>query len=612
MEPRELEKRVKISLALVALVFLALFSRLFDLQVVHGQRYDDLSSNNRLRILPISAPRGEIRDRDGQVLAETRPAFAVSLMHMGVTDLDRTIGSLSGILGMTPEEIRKRIEAQRDRLYEPILLKSDIPPEMHTMLEERRLDLPGVVVEVRPIRYYPQGKLAAHVLGYLGEIDQASLLALEAKGYHAGDIVGKSGIEATFDEYLRGSDGGRQVEVDSRGRPKRVMGRIEPQPGSTVLLTLDAGLQRVAEDALRKSMESLRTNKYDPYPNARAGAVVALDPSTGEILALASEPAYDPNLFASRISAADWQALQGDPLQPMLDRAVSGLYQPGSAFKMVTAIAGLETGHTTGREVFPPCTGLYHMTARDVKRCWALKYGGHGALTLVNAIGQSCNSVFYELGRRVGIDDMARYARELGFGQLTGLEDIAGEKGGLVPTTEWKRRAFPRDPQWWLSESLDAAIGQGFHQYTPIQVANYVAALANGGVRYRPFLVRQVLDAGGSAVYTGAPSIAGRAAIRPATLDIVRAGMIAVTSPGGTAAAAFSNFPFKVAGKTGTAEFTGKDSHSWFVCYAPADKPRIAIAILIEEGGSGSLAAAPVARTMLEEFFDLPPAPAGD
>lgn len=610
MEPRELERRVALFFILVAVLFFALYARLFELQLVHGQRYDELSRNNRLRILPIAAPRGEIVDRAGQVLATTRPAFTVSLMHMGVTDLDRTIAALSGILGMTPEEIKGRIEARRERLYEPVQLKSDISPEVHTLLEERRLDLPGVMVDVQPIRYYPDGPLASHVLGYLGEIDPAALAVLQDKGYSAGDIMGKSGVEAAFDEYLRGQGGGRQVEVDSRGRPKRVLGRIEPQAGDTVVLTLDAGLQRAAETALRKSMEQLRTNVFEPHPHARTGAVVALDPNTGEILAMTSEPAFDPNLFAGRIAPADWQALYGDPLQPMLNRAVSGLYQPGSAFKMITAIAALETGRTTGHEIYPPCTGLYRVTAYDTKRCWALKYGGHGSLDLVGALGQSCNSVFYELGRRVGIDDLARYARELGFGQMTGLTDIAGELAGLVPTSEWKRSAFPRDAQWWLSETLDAAIGQGFHQYTPLQVASYAAALGTGGVRYRPFLVRKVVAADGSEVYAGKPSIAGRAQVSAATLDVVRQGMLAVTAPGGTAAASFISFPYQVAGKTGTVEFVGKDDHGWFVCYAPAESPRIAIAVLIEEGGGGSLAAAPVARAMLDEFFDVKPVPA--
>lgn len=598
------QSRANLLFALVVVVIVGLIMRLGQLQIVQGEAFEALARGNRVRLLPVVAPRGQILDRHGQVLASVRPAYTVSLVHMGVRELDRSIGLLSDVLGMTAREIRQKIEKQRGRLYEPVRLMTDIPPEIHTVIEERRLDLPGVVVEVEPIRQYPNGTVAAHVLGYLGEIDRHELEdgGLAEQGYRLGDILGKTGVEKVFDTYLRGRNGGKQVEVDALGRPVRVLGTRDPVPGNDVVLTLDLGLQRVAEESLRQRMEELRADPTRPA-KAVAAAAVALNPNTGEILAMVSLPAFDPNLFAGGISRDQWLELERNPLNPFTNRAIQGEYAAGSAFKMVTATAALEQNLVSPAEIFDTRGGVYWVIP---KKCWNYERGGHGFINLVQGLGVSCNIVFYELGRRAGIEQLARYAREFGLGEKTGLKDLPGEREGLIPTPAWKARMYPADPRWYLAETLDAAIGQGFHQYTPLQMAVYTAVLANGGIRYRPYLVKEVRAPDGRTLAAFGPEETGRAQISPRTLDIVRQGMLAVTAPGGTAAWAFQGFPVKVAGKTGTVE-TGdpaKDDHAWFVAYAPYENPQIAVAVLVEQGRGGSVAAAPVARAMLEYYFN--------
>jgi len=603
MELKDTERRILLLTALVLFIFAVLVLRLFQLQLVTGEKYEELSLGNRIRLLPITAARGEIYDRNGRVVATSRPAFTVSLVHMGQEQLPEVVGRVAPILGMSPQEIERRIAAQRGRLFEPVRLKADIDPQMHMIIEEHRHRLPGVVVEVQPVRSYPYGAVAAHVLGYLGEISEGELERLAPKGYARGDIVGKMGVEAVYDEHLRGGEGGRQVEVDHLGRPVQELGVVEPEQGDNLVLTLDIELQRAAERALEASMEELRTAEYNPFPNAYAGAVVALDPRTGEILALASLPAFDPNVFAGGIAVSDWEQLNSNPLHPLTNRAISGEYPPGSAFKMVTATAALETGKVTPSECIN-CRGVYWVLP---KLCWANTRGGHGPINIREAIAGSCNVYFYEAGRRTGIEALAHYAGEYGLGERTGLTDLRSESKGLCPSPEWKRANLPHDPQWYLGDTINAAIGQGFHKYTPLQMAAYAAAIGNGGTRYRPFLVSRVVSPDGKVRAENAPEVLGRAAVADDTLRIIREGMIGVTQPGGTAYSSFRDIPVPVAGKTGTAQ-TGrpdKDAYGWFVCFAPADDPTIAIAVVVEEGGGGSRAAAPVARDILRQYFGL-------
>jgi penicillin-binding protein 2 len=605
---REVVRRRLVFLqAFLAILLVILLARSAHLQLVMGEYYQELARGNALRLIRVPAPRGKLFDRQGRLLAGNRPAFSISLVHPGTAEVDATIEALAPLVGMTVDEIRQAVRRHGDRLFEPVRLQLDIDPATHSRIEEHRADLPGVIVETGPVRHYPYGDLASHLLGFVGEIDPWELELLE--GYRLGDILGKTGIEAVFDRELRGRDGGRQVETDARHRPVRVLGQLDPIPGNDVFLTIDAELQKVVEQALANTMAAVRVHPVNPYRAASAGAVV-LKVDTGEVLAMVSYPGFDPNQFASRVPADYLEALRANPLSPFLNRVTSGLYSPGSAFKMVTAIAALEAGRVTPDETVV-CTGVFRVTAGHVKRCW--RPGGHGPVNIRQAIAVSCNSFFYEMAKRVGVDLIAYHARALGLGYSTGIELRPSDKRGTVPDREWKRARFPHDPTFWLAEELDAAIGQGFHQYTPLQMAVYVAALANGGARYRPYVMSRIVDpATGRTIRENLPRLTHRAAISPETLRIVREGM-QLTTTHGTAAWQFGptfrqRHGFDVAGKTGTAEAppgSGRDHYAWFVAFAPVENPQIAMAIVVEEGGSGSLAAAPVARAIINQYFQL-------
>lgn len=673
MTPKEMEKRATFFALFLLVVFLVLVGRLGYLQIAHGEELREISEGQRIRRIPINAPRGIIYDRNGEILATNRPAFTLSLNPDGSTGGYETMDRLDEILGMekevrqeplvlsgtipyalrqkgikegsvtvtapdgttvyqegrdyrlaylrgtiarTPEssipdggsvlvsyrysEIRERSVRQR-RPFEPIPLKRDIDPPLHVFIEENRPELRGVGIEVQAIREYPQGSLASHILGYVGEIQESQLNDPRYQGYRMGDVIGQMGLESTYDSELRGKDGGRLVEVDYKGRPVRIMGEEEPVPGNNLVLTIDARLQRAAEKAMDDTMKWLQTEAPERFPNARAGALVALDVRTGEILAMVSRPAFDPNLFAGGITRQAWEELSS--LKAFHNRAIAGAYPPGSTFKMVTAIAALEEKKVTLDELMDDNGGVYW---RIPMKDW--KPGGHGRVNLYGAIAQSCNIFFYEMGYRLGIDTIARYARQFNLGQPTGLRDLAGEVGGLLPDSKWKEETFPGDPRWYLGETLNAAIGQGYHKYTPLQLVVYVSMIANGGIRYQPYLVKQVTDPNGKVIREFGPKVLGRIeGISPETLKAVQQGMLAVTRPGGTAYWRFSDFPIPVAGKTGTVEVGRRDmdDHGWFVAYAPFDDPRIAVVAIIEQGGGGSSAAAPVVRAVLEEYFGI-------
>ena len=593
--------------AFLALLLLILLARSAHLQLTMGEYYQALARGNALRIIRLPAPRGRIFDRHGRLLAGNRPAFSISLVHPGTAQVDAIIETLAPLIGMTVADIQKTVHQHGDRLFEPVRLQLDIDPVVHSRVEEHRTDLPGVMIDTSPVRHYPYGDLASHLLGFVGEIDPWELELLE--GYRLGDILGKTGIEAILDRDLRGQDGGRQVETDARHRPVRVLGQRNPIPGQDVFLTIDAELQKTVKRALTDTMAAVRAHPVNPY-RATSGAAVVLKVDTGEVLAMVSYPGFEPNQFASRIPADYLQALRANPLSPFLNRVTSGLYPPGSAFKMVTAIAALEAGLVTPSETVV-CTGVFRVTAGHVKKCWR----PHGPVNIRQAIAVSCNSFFYEMGRRVGIDLIAYHARALGLGHPTGIELRPSDRQGTLPDREWKRVHFPHDPTFWLAEELDAAIGQGFHQYTPIQMAVYVAALANGGARYQPYVISRIVDpASGRTIRENLPRLTHRTAISPETLSIVREGMQGTTTHG-TAAWQFGQafrrrHGFDVAGKTGTVEVppgSGREPDAWFVAFAPADRPVIAMVIVVEEGGSGSLAAAPVARAIIDHYFQSAP-----
>jgi penicillin-binding protein 2 len=462
-------------------------------------------------------------------------------------------------------------------------------------LESLRYEHPGLLVEVEPRRSYPHGTLASHVLGYVGQINPSELKARAELGYRMGDHIGKQGIEKELDAELRGRDGFQQLEVDSLGRVVKVLSSIPPVPGNAVTLTLDLALQQAAEEALA----------------GVSGAVVAIDPRDGGVLAAASSPPIDPNRFSHGLSQEEWSGLSNDPLHPLQNRVAQAQYPPGSVFKIVTAIAALESGAITPETSYF-CGGALRYGNRDF-RCW--KRGGHGQVALHRALVESCDVYFYQVGLKSGIEEIARVAREFGLGKPTGLE-LGSEASGLIPDDAWKRRA--RKEPWYSGETLSAAIGQGYDLVTPIQAALLAATVANGGTVHRPHLLRRIVDASGTTVRYGGGAAGRTLRLAPATLAAVREGLWGVVNePGGTGAAV--RVPgLSIAGKTGTAQVVGMPrgerraasgadyrDHAWFVCYAPSGDGQVAIAVIVEHGGHGGSASAPIARRLLGELKSL-------
>ncbi|MGH2452442.1 MAG: penicillin-binding protein 2 [bacterium] len=566
----------------ILLLFGLLAGRLWQLQVLQGSNYQRLSEENRLRDLRLRAPRGIIYDRKRRPLASNRPAFTISVLPMELRDQKNVLPRLAGILQIPEGEIRDRLSEARGRPFEPVRIRRDAPKAIVAMIEENRLDLRGVIVEVEPVRFYPEGTLAAHTLGYVSEISRSELGLRVWKGYRIGDVIGKVGIERFYDRTLRGRDGRVRVEVDARGRPLRILARDPSDPGRSAVLTIDRDIQRAAEEAL----------------GDRVGALVALDPRNGEILAIASHPAFDPNLFAAGISARKWAGLMGDPARPLLNRAVDSAYEPGSVFKVVTAAAAL-TQRTATRETRVHCPGFFRLGRsifRDLK--------AYGTVDFVTGVAVSCNAFFWTLGLRTGPEALSQMARALGLGEPTGI-DLPSESPGFIPSMNWKRRTLGE--AWYPGDTLNMAIGQGWVQTTTLQIARMVAAVGNGGTLVHPHLVREVLDTDGRVVEQVTAPPNGRVDFPPDALATLRDALEAVVLRGTGRRAAIPGLT--IAGKTGSAENPHGQPHAWFAAYAPAEQPRIAVAVLVEHGRRGGLVAAPIARAVLQVALQIPPSP---
>ncbi len=579
---------------IVFLVISVLISRLAYLQIIKGEEYHTLADQNRIRLIKITAPRGTFYDRNGVQLVNNRPGFSVSLMPIDQPVSQDVIIKLSNILGIQPDEINKKVAKEENPLT-PIIVKSDVGPEVVAKIEERKSDLPSVVLAIQAVRSYIYNDLGAHMFGYVGEINDDELNKGKDKGYKTGDIVGKSGLERVYDKELRGVDGGEQVEVDVTGRPIQRLGRKEPIPGNDLMLTIDARVQKATEESMDRQLKYLQ-NKLGNV-NAKAGAAVAINPKTGEILAMVSRPAFNPNLFNGGISEKNWKAINDNPFNPMQNRVINGEYPPGSTFKIITGTAALELGKVTPEEKI-----------LDTGKHWIIPKGNamNEALGWINfqeALSKSDNVYFYEMGNRLGIDNLETYARMFGLGTVTGI-NLPGEAEGLVANRKYKMKVY--EEEWYLSETFDAAIGQGFQLATPLQVADVMAQVANGGHRYRPYLVSKIVNPNGQLVKEFKPEEMGTVTISDKTLTLIRNSLRDVALPGGTAAATFEGFPIPIAGKTGTAENPHGDDHGWFVAYAPFNDPQIVVAVLIEQGGFGSDSAVPIARKMLEAYFDIP------
>lgn len=594
---RELKRIRDFVLIVIITCFAIIIAQLFNLQIIQGEKYRALSENNYMRITPIPAPRGEVFDRNGKVLVTSRPAFTVFYWYLDESEAATTLPRLAEILGMDLAEVEEKVKRYEGRYFEPVPIARDIPPETYTKIVEDAPNLPGVFIDPQPIRYYPHDDLLSTTLGYVGEITQAQLDDPRWEGYKMGSIVGQQGLELHYEDILKGKNGGYQVEVDYRGRPTGNVGPgIEPQPGKSLQLEIDLELQKAVEDALKSTLEK--------NPDAQGASVVVLDVKTGGVLAIASVPGFDPNRLISGISAKDLNQKITSGEWRFANLATTGLYPPGSAFKIVTAVAALAEGKTDpDEEIFDPG---YHPSAPTLV---CHRRGGHGYVNLERALEVSCNTYFYEMGRRLGVDTLAEYCRALGLGMKTGI-DLGGENYGTVPSTEWKAKAYGEgrvaQPEFLFSEHMMVAMGQAFHLYTPIQMASVTQAIANGGVRMRPRLVSKVLDSEHNVVEEFLPEVAGELNVDPGVFDVVKAGMLRVTNePGGTAYWIFHDCPIKVCGKTGTAQNPLGDDHAWFVGFGPYENPEIALAVVVDQGGSGSGVAAPIARQIFDAYLAI-------
>lgn len=575
---RGISDKIRVISFIVLGLFFILLLRLWQLQVLRGTELRKISEANRLRIIGVPAPRGIIYDRNGIPLVKNTPYFCASLIP---EEFDRAgISALAELLRMTPEEISQKITKKAQSPFTPVRLKEGLPFPEVSYIEARRSDFPGLIIEIEVSREYIYGSMGSHVIGYLGKLNPAQSKSSEFRDVPPEAFIGQWGVEKLYDKSLRGTAGQRIIEVDALGREIRLIRENPPEKGSDLTLALDIALQNAAEKAF----------------NGRAGALVALDPNSGELLGLVSAPSFDPNKFATGISYDEWVQLTTDKKVPMLNRAIQSQYPPGSTYKIVTAIAALEENAVT-EEAKTDCRGgisygQWHFG------CW--KKTGHGSVSLHRAIVESCDVYFYEAGKRLGIDRIHRYSSLLGLNRETGIT-LGKEKKGLIPSTDWKKAT--KKANWFLGETFVSAIGQGYVSVTPVQMAVMMSIVANDGRAYQPSLLKGT-----------PPVLVSEAGIRPETFSFIRDSLMGVVNePGGTAWSSKSAMTV-IGGKTGTAQVVGirKDSkylperfrdHAWFVAFAPVEQPEIALSVLVEHGGHGGSAAAPIAKKAIEAYL---------
>jgi len=562
--------------------FVVLVGQLWYLQALEGGRLQEMSDKNRIRIRPVAAPRGILFDRNGLPLVDNRPAFTLSFIPREMEDRDTVLARVSVLLGIPLAELRTSLDRVPQDSFRPVRVRRGLSLEDVTRVEERKAELPGVIIEVEPQRVYPTTTFAAHLLGYVREVNEEQM---KQGRYRRGDLIGQSGLERILDDYLRGTDGGERIEVDALGRPIQVMRREEPDPGGQVVTSIDRRIQEAAERAME----------------GHAGAVVVMDPRNGDVLAMTSSPSFALDQLAGNLDREEWRRLVSDPKTPLMNRALQSQYAPGSVFKIVVAAAGLQEGSLTPLDR-TYCNGQFHLGAWTFKD-W--KEGGHGHVDLRAALVHSCNIFFYQAGLKVGPETMVRYARAFGLGAATGT-DLGSEKTGLIPSVEWKRSRTRR--AWQAGDTVNVSIGQGPVLVTPMQVARMMAAVANGGILWKPRLVQRVQEGNGSLAYSTSSKMTGHVELSPVVWSYLRSALVGVVNDGGTGAAA--RLPgVLVAGKTGTAQSIAKSDaargqdHAWFASFAPADDPQVVVVVLVERGGKGGQVAAPIARQIYQAIF---------
>jgi penicillin-binding protein 2 len=596
-EPGQFKQRFKLLFAVVSVALALLIIRMWYLQVIKGEELRQRSENNSVRLRKIKPMRGLIMDSARKVLVDNQPSFDLVFIPNQTRDIRQIVEKITDLYRERSLTFSSSPSLTgRLKPFVPVVLERNIGMEKLAVVETHAFELPGVVVEVTPVRQYLSGETTSLLIGFTGEVSREDLERDTTDQLAAGDITGKFGIEKFLNAYLRGRSGAEQVEVNVVGKAVRSLGRINAEPGDNVVLTIDSELQKTAWNALGN----------------RPGAVVALDPRSGAVLALVSAPSFDPNIFTGGISFDDWEALANDPRHPMENRAISGQYPPGSTYKPVVAAAALEEGLITPETTFF-CNGAFKLGNRTF-RCWQEK--GHGHINLHRAIVESCDVFFYNLGKMLGVDRIATYARACGLGEPLGI-DLPWEKGGLIPTKQWKLSRL-KEP-WQPGETISLAIGQGYNLVTPLQLANLYAALANGGSLYRPWLVKQIESPDGDVIKEYGPEKSGALPFRPQTIAAINQALWGVVNEKGGTGYILRRKEEDVAGKTGTAQVIGLPDedkagktkrgsaafrdHALFVCFAPYSHPEIAVAVILENAGHGGSAAAPVAKKLIDAYF---------
>ena len=593
----------------LVLALLALIARLSQVQLLESERFAAAARANQVRRIPVSAPRGRIYDRNGVVVVRSRPSFVCALVPSEVKDIDGVIAALAPILNIPEDKLRRRLlhhhgvdyknfdEVATYEPYGPVILAGDLTTAQMARLAEAQASLPGVDIEAQPVRDYPYGRMGSHIFGYVGAITEEEYRARKRRGYTPNDVVGKDGLESTYDDVLRGVPGGRQIEVDAQGRLVRRLDPVEPIPGHSLILSIDWRLQQIAERAVVDELAAWGK----VHRRALAGAVVAIDPADGGVLALVSYPNFDPNDFAVGIKDSTYRRYLEDKLQPLFDRGIGAATATGSTFKMITGSGALSSG-VIGKDQVLYDSGSWYchgVTFTD------LAAGGLGSTDFIRALAASSDGYFYQLGDRLGHKRLRYYATQYGLGSRLGI-DLPAEYGGNWPTNAWSMKVYgvPLEP----SDVCQLAIGQGAMEATPLQMANVAATVVNGGTLYRPHVVAQIRDAQGRVVRDFAGEVIRHVPVTPESLREVRAGMDKVTDPGGTAyGLAIPGLPY--GGKTGTVETDGGrgPNTTWFVAYAPSAHPKLALAVFMERtGGYGAEVAAPVAQRILSEYFKKP------
>ncbi len=627
MKQKRLERDLKIFSLMIIVVFIFLASRLAFMQISEADKYNTLAKQNIQRVIPIEAPRGEILDSHNEILVYNQAVYTVSISNIAGAVTSEALDKLAELLKREPafsemstEEIvadfKQKIEAHA-QLYEPVKLVSNISIGTANLIQEMELELPGVTVNTTPVRYYPYGDLLGSVLGYVREIDANELEkynkwleenpdALNTQSYAMGDLVGKVGLEKSYEEYLRGEKGSRIVEVDSKSNPVRELGVLEATTGNSLKLTIDSRLQRAAQSAVQSSLAKARAGGYVHTSQVKpVGAAVVLDVKTSRVLAMASVPSYDLNIFSGTLSASEYSNLSNK--RALNNHAIQTVSTPGSTFKMVSSTAFLESGLINAySSVY--CGGIY-----SNKRCWSS--AGHGSVNVVSALKHSCDIFFYVIGEKAGAELLGQYAGLYGFGKVTGV-DLPDEEDGIIASEERKKELWGNHPnerirewesQWHNYDSMDMAIGQQETKVTALQLANYVACVANGGTLNKPYLVEQVINPKGKVILQNEPQVISQLEFSDATFKLLHQGMRGVVTAGGTAPTLFAGASYTAAGKSGTAELGDAWEHNnaLFVSYAPYEEPEVVVAVIIEYGGAGGAVAGAAVREIMDVYFDL-------